>query len=146
MKVVIAPDKFKGCLPAIEVVSAIARGLRRANPAAQIDGCPVADGGEGTVEALVSATGGRVETRRVIGPLPDMRVDAQFGILGDNRTAVIEMSAASGLALLPQNELNPFHTTTYGTGQLLLEAAKLGATHIILGIGGSATVDGGIGA
>src|SRR5439155_17288951 len=111
----------------------------------EIDSCPVADGGEGTVDALVAATGGRIETRPVIGPLPDMRVDASFGMLGDGKTAVVEMSAASGLALLDSSDLDPMRTTTYGTGQLLLESAKLGAERILLGIGGSATIDGGIG-
>src|SRR5205814_1389756 len=118
---------------------------------------PVADGGEGTVDALVAATGGRIETRRVTGPLPDMRVDARFGVLGASAaarepsdsvaglTAVIEMSAASGLALLAPEDRDPMRTTTFGTGQLLLEAAKLGAGKIILGIGGSATTDAGIG-
>ncbi|MEA2710716.1 MAG: glycerate 2-kinase [Phycisphaerales bacterium] len=141
MKVVIAPDKFKDSLSAEEVSRAIARGLRGAD----VDLCPVADGGEGTVAALVAATGGRFETRTVTGPLPDMRVDATFGILGDGTTAVVEMAAASGLALLPPEDRDPMRTTTYGTGELLLEAAKLGAREIILGIGGSATVDGGIG-
>ena len=141
MRVIIAPDKFKGSLSADQVARAIARGLRDA----EIDACPVADGGEGTVAALVAATNGRFETRTVTGPLPDMRVDATLGILGNTHTAVIEMSAASGLALLPPEDRDPMRTTTYGTGELLLHAAKLGAKEIILGIGGSATVDGGIG-
>jgi glycerate kinase len=113
----------------------------------------MADGGEGTVAALVAATGGRFETRRVTGPLPEMRVDATFGVLGptgltaggDGTTAVIEMAAASGLALLPAEDRNPLNTTTFGTGELLLAAAQLGATHIVLGIGGSATTDAGMG-
>jgi glycerate kinase len=110
-----------------------------------IDACPVADGGEGTVDALVAATGGRVVTRRVTGPLPEMKVDAPFGILGDGETAVVEMAAASGLHWLKANERDPLATTTFGTGELLVEAAKLGVRQIILGIGGSATVDAGIG-
>ena len=145
MKIVIAPDKFKGCLSAGEVARAVAAGLRRADATVVIDECPVADGGEGTVEALVTATGGRFETRRVVGPRPDMSVDAAFGVLGDGRTAVVEMAAASGLALLDVHDRDPMRTTTFGTGQLLVEAAKLGVHQIILGIGGSATVDGGIG-
>src|SRR5688572_21051877 len=120
MKVVVAPDKFKGCLSAGAVARAMSAGLRRALPDMQIDECPVADGGEGTVEALVTATHGRFETRRVVGPLPDMKVDATFGILGNGATAVIEMSAASGLALLDSRDHDPFRTTTFGTGQLLL--------------------------
>lgn len=153
MRVILAPDKFKGCISAGEVARAMAKGARQAIADVIIDEIPVADGGEGTVEALVSATGGRFETRRVVGPLPDMKVDATFGILGstsltagnDGATAVIEMSAASGLALLAKGDRNPMRTTTFGTGQLLVEAAKLGVHHIILGIGGSATTDGGIG-
>ena len=145
MKVVVAPDKFKGSLSSGVAAEAIGRGLRRADPAIEIDACPVADGGEGTVDALVRATGGRFETHRVTGPLPDMKVDATFGVLGDGKTAVVEMSAASGLALLPPHDLNPMRTTTFGTGELLVSAAKLGVAHILLGVGGSATVDGGIG-
>jgi glycerate kinase len=145
MRVVVAPDKFKGCLTAPQVCDAIAAGIRSVRPDATIDLCPVADGGEGTVAALVAATGGRFETRRVTGPLPEMKVDATFGVLGDGRTAVVEMSAASGLALLRREDRDPLATTTFGTGQLLLEAAKLGATEILLGIGGSATIDAGIG-
>jgi glycerate kinase len=145
MKIVIAPDKFKGSLTAPEVADAIAKGARRARPSVQIDECPVADGGEGTVAAMVAATGGRLETRRVTGPLPEMKVDATFGILGDGQTAVVEMSAASGLALLKPEDRNPLNTTTFGTGELLMAAAALGVKHIIVGIGGSATTDGGIG-
>lgn len=145
MRVVVAPDKFKGCLTAPQVCDAIAAGIRSVTPNADIDLCPMADGGEGTVAALVRATGGRFVTRRVTGPLPEMKVDATFGILGDGHTAVIEMAAASGLALLKPDDRDPLATTTYGTGELLIEAARLGATEIILGIGGSATIDAGIG-
>jgi glycerate 2-kinase len=143
--VVISPDKFKGCLSAEEVSRAIAQGVRRANPSARMDLCPMADGGEGTVAALVAATGGRFITERVTGPLPEMKVDAAFGLLGDGQTAVIEMAAASGLALLSPDQRDPMSTTTFGTGELLMAAARHGATKIILGIGGSATVDAGIG-
>lgn len=145
MKIVLAPDKFKGSLSAPDVCDAMARGLRAADPGVEIDACPVADGGEGTVAALVAATGGRLETRRVTGPLPEMKVDATFGILGDGKTAVIEMAAASGLALLKPEDRNPLNTTTFGTGELLMAASPLGVEDIILGIGGSATVEGGIG-
>src|SRR5687768_17999281 len=119
MRVVIAPDKFKGCLTAEVAALAIARGVRTAAPSAQIDLCPMADGGEGTVAALVAATGGRFETRRVTGPLPEMKVDATFGILGDSKTAVVEMSAACGLALLRPDQRDPLATTTFGAGELL---------------------------
>lgn len=145
MRVVIAPDKFKGCLTAPQVCDAIARGIRNVDASVDLDLCPMADGGEGTVAALVAATRGRFQTRRVTGPLPDMKVDATFGIPGDGTTAVIEMAAASGLALLPPEYRNPLNTTTYGTGELLMAAAALGVTHILLGIGGSATTDAGIG-
>jgi glycerate kinase len=145
MRIVLAPDKFKGSLAAPQVCDAMAAGIRRIRPEARIDACPMADGGEGTVTALVAATGGRLETRRVTGPLAEMKVDAVFGVLGDGRTAVIEMAAASGLALLGAEDRNPLNTTTFGTGELLMAAAELGIDQIILGIGGSATVDGGIG-
>jgi glycerate kinase len=106
----------------------------------------MADGGEGTVDALVAATGGRIVTHKVTGPLPRMKVEAPIGLLGGEQTAVIEMASASGLALLSAEQRDPTRTTTYGTGELMLAAADLGAKKIILGIGGSATVDGGIGA
>lgn len=145
MRIVIAPDKFKGSLAAHEVAAAIARGIRRANPAIDIAQIPMADGGEGTVAALVAATGGGFMQRHVTGPLPEMKVDAVYGLCGDFETAVIEMSAASGLHLLNAQQRNPMKTTTYGTGELLLAAAESRVKRIILGIGGSATVDGGIG-
>ena len=145
MRVVVAPDKFKGCLTAPQVCDALAAGIRSVRPDATIDLCPMADGGEGTVAALVAATGGRFETRRVTGPLPEMKVDATFGVLGNGTTAVVEMSAACGLALLKPEERDPLATTTYGAGQLLVEASKLGVKEILLGIGGSATIDAGIG-
>ena len=145
MRIVVAPDKFKGCLTAPQVCDAIASGIRSVRPDATIDLCPVADGGEGTVAALVAATNGRFETRRVTGPLPEMKVDATFGVLGDGHTAVIEMAAASGLALLKPDERDPLATTTFGTGELLMHAARLGVTHLLLGIGGSATIDAGVG-
>ncbi len=151
MRILIAPDKFKSSLSAPQAVRAIADGLLAYSPISIIDECPLADGGEGTVQALVWATGGRLVTERVTGPLPDMKVDAIFGILGSEGnsaagvTAVIEMSAGSGLHLLSQEDRNPLNTTTYGTGELLVHAARLGVNKIILGIGGSATMDGGIG-
>jgi glycerate kinase len=145
MRIVIAPDKFKGCLSAPQVAAAMAAGVRRVGPDITIEEIPVADGGEGTVDTLVAITGGRLMTARVTGPLPDMQVEAAFGILGNGTTAVIEMAAASGLALLRHDQHDPMKTTTYGTGELLLVAARAGARRIILGIGGSATVDGGVG-
>ena len=144
MKFLIAPDKFKGSLSASEVADAIAAGVRDVHPDADIDVCPVADGGEGTVNALIAATGGKLITRTVVGPLPEMKVDATFGLLPGN-VAVIEMAAASGLALLSTDQRDPMATTTFGTGQLLAAAREVGATRVILGIGGSATIDAGIG-
>ena len=145
MKVVIAPDKFKGCLGAREVAAAMAAGVLEVDPGVEVDLCPMADGGEGTVDALVAATSGRILTRRVTGPLPEMKVEAPFGILGDGTTAVVEMAAASGLHLLKPDQYDPMATTTFGTGELLMAAVEAGVKRIILGIGGSATVDGGIG-
>jgi glycerate kinase len=145
MRLLLCPDKFKGCLSAQAVAQAMACGIAGVAPEAHVDLCPLADGGEGTVDALVSATGGKIVHRRVTGPLPEMKVEAAFGLLGDGRTAVIEMAAASGLALLRSDQRDPMATTTYGTGELLMAAAELGAKKIILGIGGSATTDGGVG-
>ena len=145
MRVLLAPDKFKGCLSARNVADAMADGVRRADANIEIDSCPLADGGEGTVDALVAATGGRFETAVVTCPLPEMKVEARFGFLGDGKTAVVELAAASGLALLRPEDRNPLATTTFGTGELLMAAMRRGAQTIILGIGGSATIDGGIG-
>jgi glycerate kinase len=146
VKILIAPDKFKGCLDAAAVCRAISTGWLRAKPHDELDLCPLADGGEGTAAALVAATAGRTITRRVTGPLPEMKVDAAFGILGDGATAVVEMAAASGLVLLPEKDRNPMATTTFGAGQLMAAAAQAGARRIIVAIGGSATIDAGIGA
>src|SRR4051812_4297460 len=145
MKVAVAPDKFKGCLSASDVAAAIERGISAVDPAVEVVQIPMADGGEGTVDALVAATGGRLVTRTVTGPLPEMRGDATFGMLGDGATAGIEMAAASGLALLRPEQYDPENTTTFGTGELIMAALAEGAKRIILGIGGSATIDGGVG-
>lgn len=151
MRIVLAPDKFKSCLSAAQVADAMAVGIRRARHDAIIDLCPMSDGGEGFVDAMTRAMNGRFVTKRVTGPLPEMKVDATFGLIGRvdsstlNATAVIEMSAASGLHLLTPNEQNPEATTTFGTGELINAAIDEGCTTIILGIGGSATIDGGIG-
>jgi len=144
MHIVIAPDKFRGSLSAIEAAEAMARGVLAADPTATIDLVPMADGGEGTVEALVAATQGRFLTADVTGPL-GQRVEARYGMLGDNVTAVLEMSAASGLSLVPEDRRDPSKTSTVGTGELLLAAVGQGAERVILGIGGSATNDGGAG-
>jgi glycerate kinase len=145
MRFLIAPDKLKESLSATEAAQCIAAGVRAVLPDAEIDLCPIADGGEGTVATLLNEFGGRLITRRVTGPLPEMKVDAAFAMLGDNTTAVIEMSAASGVALLREEDRNPLYTTTYGTGELINTAVREGARKILLGLGGSATIDAGIG-
>ncbi len=144
MRIVVAPDSFKGCLPAAEVAAAIAAGVRKAAPDAEVVEVPMADGGEGTVQALVATSGGHIETREVEGPL-GAPVDAAFGLLGDGQTAVIEMAAASGLPLVSTDRRDPTQTSTFGTGQLVRAALDLGAREILLGIGGSATNDCGCG-
>jgi glycerate kinase len=144
MRVVIAPDKFKGSLTALQAGAAMARGVARAMPRASIDQVPMADGGEGTTQALVAATGGSIREAQVTGPLGEPVV-ACFGLLGDGQTAVIEMAAASGLVLVPAGKRNPLITTTRGTGELLLAAIAAGARRVVVGIGGSATNDGGAG-
>ena len=144
MKIVVAPDSFKGSVSALEAASAMEHGLRRVFPDAVIEKIPMADGGEGTAQSLVDATGGHFQTRRVLGPLEN-EVDAQFGILSDGETAVIEMASASGLTLVEPHERNPLRTTTYGTGQLIHAALEAGCRRLIIGIGGSATNDGGAG-
>ena len=144
MKIVIAPDSFKGSLTALQAAEAIEKGLRNIFPAAEIKKMPMADGGEGTVQSLVDATGGRRLVERVSDPL-GIEIEAEYGILGDETTAVIEMAAASGLTLVPPNRRNPLESTTYGTGQLIKAALDRGCRKLIIGIGGSATNDGGAG-
>ncbi|WP_274361891.1 glycerate kinase [Paenibacillus thermotolerans] len=145
MKIVLAPDKFKGSLSSIEAAEALERGVLRAAPYAEVIRVPMADGGEGTVEALVSATGGEWRTRLVTGPMGE-KVEARYGVLGGGGTAVIEMAAASGLALVPPEVRDVSAATTYGTGELIRSAVlEDGCRKIILGLGGSATNDGGVG-
>lgn len=140
----IAPQSFKGSADAVAVAAAIARGIRRAIPDARCDELPLADGGEGTVRALVCATNGTLHRSRVHDPLL-REIDAEWGTLGDGTTAVIEMAAANGLPLLREDERDPRFTSTRGTGDLIVVAAMSGAQRIIVGIGGSATNDGGAG-
>ena len=144
MRVVIAPQALKGSLTAEEVGQAIALGVQAVYPQALIDVVPVADGGEGTVQALVDATEGERVQQMVTGPL-GTPVAAFFGLLGDGKTAAIEMAACAGLPLVPEAQRDPRITTTYGVGELLLAAVERGRRHFILGIGGSATNDGGAG-
>lgn len=144
MKIVIAPDSYKESLSALEVATQIEAGFREIFPDAEYIKLPLADGGEGTVEAMVTATGGRRVNVEVTGPLGD-KVQAFFGLSGDEQSAFIEMAAASGLERVPWRERNPLNTTSYGTGELIRSALDLGVKHCIIGIGGSATNDGGAG-
>ena len=144
MKVVIAPDSYKGCLSALEVAKAMERGVLSVFPTAEVRKIPIADGGEGTVAALVTATDGQLRQAEVTDPLGN-KISAHWGVLGDGRTAVIEMAAASGLPLVPKEKRDPRVTTTYGTGELIKAALAEGLAKIIIGIGGSATNDGGTG-
>ena len=144
MKIVSAPDSYKESLSALEVAQAVEAGFRQVFPDADYVLVPVADGGEGTVDAMVAATGGRKETVTVSGPLGEP-VEAFYGLTGDGDTAVIEMAAASGLALVPPDRRNPLLTSSRGTGELIRAALDAGARRFILGIGGSATNDGGAG-
>ena len=144
IKIVIAPDSFKGNLDAAAVARAMARGIKRVLPTARCLLLPVADGGEGTVRAMSVATGGRMVSRKVHDPL-GRSVKAVYGISGDGRLAVIEMAAASGLPLVAASERDVLKASTYGTGELLAAARKRGVKRIVIGIGGSATCDGGVG-
>lgn len=144
MKIVIAPQGFKAGISGLEAAQAIARGVASAAPRAETVLAPVADGGDGTLHALVDATGGQVFASTVTGPL-GQPLEALWGVMGDGRTAVIEMALASGLALVPQRRRNPRITTTAGTGEIIKEALERGFTRIIVGLGGSATNDGGAG-
>jgi len=144
MNVLVAPDSFKGSLTALRVAEAIERGVRQVFPDARVVKVPIADGGEGTVDALVVATGGRVLESEVTGPLGEP-VRARWGVLGGGGAAVIEMAAASGLPLVPRDRRDPRYTTTRGTGDLVRAALDAGLERLVVGIGGSATNDGGTG-
>ena len=141
--VLVAPDSFKGTFSAVEVADAIGRGLRAA--AVDVDLCPVADGGEGTMETLLASIGGRVVEVAVRDPL-GREIRAPFALVDEGRRALVEMAAASGLALVTEEERDPWAATTYGTGQLIRAAVEAGAEEIMVAVGGSATVDGGRGA
>ncbi|MFV8825902.1 glycerate kinase [Thauera sp. WH-2] len=144
MKIVIAPDSYKESLSALQVAQAVEAGFREVFPEAEYVLVPVADGGEGTVEAMVAATEGQLCSAAVTAPLGDT-VQARYGLTGDGMTAVIEMAAASGLTLVPPADRNPLVTSSRGTGELIRAALDAGARRFILGIGGSATNDGGAG-
>ncbi|MGI6285908.1 glycerate kinase [Neomoorella humiferrea] len=143
-RIVIAPDSFKESLDAPAVAAAIAAGIKRVFPDAETVMVPMADGGEGLTSTMVAATGGRTITTTVTGPL-GQPVQATWGILGDGTTGVVEMAQASGLPLVPREKRNPLYTTTYGTGELIAQALDAGCRRLIVGIGGSATNDGGAG-
>ena len=144
MKIILAPDSFKENLTSLQVAAALEKGVKRVLPKALCIKVPMADGGEGTVQSLVDATGGQFLRKRVTGPAGNS-VSARYGMLADGETAVIEMAEASGLPLVSGKQKNPLKTTTYGTGELMLDAVQRGAKKIIIGLGGSATNDGGVG-
>ncbi len=144
MRIVIAPDKFKGSLSAAEAAEAMERGVRAVWPEAEVVRCPVADGGEGTARALCDALGGEWVVREVEGPLGEP-VSAGYAWMAAEGLAVVEMSEASGLALVPPERRQPMRATTYGTGQLIRDAVERGARRVMVGLGGSATTDGGVG-
>lgn len=144
MNIVVAIDSFKGSLSSLEAGTSIKNGIHLADPSANIHICPLADGGEGTVDALMQALGGEKHLLQVTGPLGG-QIEAQYGILSDHRTAVLETAAAAGLTLVPEEKRNPLHTTTFGIGEMIKDAISHGCRQFIVGLGGSATNDGGIG-
>jgi glycerate kinase len=143
-KIVVASDSFKGSVSSLEVADSIERAVNKIFPDCEVLKIPVADGGEGTVEALVYATDGQTVCCTVHDPLMNL-VEAKYGILGDSKTAVIEMASASGLTLVPENRRDPMQTTTFGTGELICDALNRGCNRFLAGIGGSATNDAGTG-
>ena len=144
MNVVIAIDSFKGSLSSLEAGESAANGIKKVYPDATTVIRPLADGGEGTVDALVAGCGGKMTTVSVTGPLGET-VSCQYGIVSATKTAIIEMAVAAGITLVPPQKKNPLHTTTYGVGEIIADAVKRGCRHFLIGIGGSATNDGGIG-
>lgn len=144
MKAVVAIDSLKGSLSSMEAGNAIAEGIYRADAEAKVEVRPLADGGEGTVDALVQGMNGSLRKVRVTGPLGD-KVDAAYGIIEEAKMAVIEMSAAAGITLVPDEKKNPLFTTTYGVGEMIWDAIEKGCRKFVVGIGGSATNDSGIG-
>jgi glycerate kinase len=144
MKIIVAPDSFKGSLSAVNAAHFIEAGIKNAESEIEVIKIPMADGGEGTVEAVITAVGGEIRHCAVTGPLGN-EVDSFYGILSDGKTAIIEMAAASGLTLVPQELRNPMITTSYGTGELIKKAVEAGCSRLIIGIGGSSTNDGGMG-
>lgn len=142
--IVLAPDSFKESMTAKEACEAMERGIKRVNENITCIHVPMADGGEGTMQSLVDATGGKIHTLKVVGPLGN-EVEAEYGILGDGETGILEMASASGIHLVPAEKRNPLITTTFGTGQLIKACLYHGVKKLLIGIGGSATNDGGAG-
>lgn len=145
LTILLAPDSFKESMTAKEVCEAMERGIKRINNKIKCIKLPMADGGEGTMQSLIDATNGKLYSRMVMGPLGNM-VKAHYGILGDGKTAILEMASASGIELVPIEKRDARITTTYGTGELLKACLEHGVEKILIGIGGSATNDGGVGA
>lgn len=145
MKFILAPDSFKESMTSKDACNAMERGIKKVIKDAICIKVPMADGGEGTVEALVESTGGIIVNTLVTHPLGDKKIKAEYGLLGNGEKAIIEMASASGIHLVEREKRNPLITTTYGTGELILDAINRGVKHIIIGIGGSATNDGGAG-
>ena len=144
MNIVVAMDSFKGSLSSVEAGQAVRAGIAQADPRVSVTVRPLADGGEGTVEALISGLGGQWQQVTVTGPL-SAPVVCSYGILPDSGTAVVEMSGAAGLTLVPKSQRNPLYTTTYGVGEVIRDAIAKGCRRFLVGIGGSATNDGGVG-
>ena len=144
MKIVIATDSFKGSLSTFTAGDAISEGIKKVYPDAEIIVSPLADGGEGTTEAITYATGGKVVDVSVCNPLSDI-IKSSYGIIPDSKTAVIEMAAAAGITLIDESLRNPLNTTTFGVGEMIADAISKGCRNFVIGIGGSATNDGGIG-
>lgn len=144
MKILLAPDKFRGSLDAPQVCEAMTEGIRMVSPEIEVVSLPMADGGEGTLDLLLWYSGGKKQTAKVQDPLGRI-IDAEYGLSADGKTAFIEMATASGLRLLKTEERNPLKTSTFGTGELIKIVLEAGVENIILGIGGSATTDAGIG-
>jgi glycerate kinase len=146
LKIVVAMDSFKSCITAACACKIVKDTLQSIYPDFKIISIPMADGGEGTAESMMAARGGHWIEIRAMGPLPPMQVSAGFAFFPDTKIALVEMAKASGLELLSPGQVNPLKTTTFGTGQLIRAASNHGADKILLAVGGSATVDGGVGA
>ncbi len=144
MKVVVAIDSLKGSLPSIKAGRAIAEGIKKADETAQVEVRPLADGGEGTVDALTYGMGGTIRRMKAVGPAGNV-ADCYYGVIENKKMAIIEISSAAGITLVNGKERNPLYTTTYGVGEMIKDAIQIGCRHFVIGLGGSATNDGGVG-